>query len=380
MMRILVLSARYPSTDNLYANMFVHVRVVRYRALGHVVGVTSFFTDQPPYTFEGVPVRSAPDIETLNAMIDAFSPDVVVIHFFQGWMLRKIIERLRVPVVVWVHAIEAMWWFRRLFNFEFSREFADYVKYNTIHMPRLRNLFKYSNRYPSRVRFVFVSEWIRRIAETDTMSRPVSSQVIPNPIDTNRFPYVEKDVALRTRILLIRPFNSQKYANDIAIDAILRLSKLPEFDKFHFSVHGRGRLFEPLTRPLHDFENVSIHEGFRTHSEIRELHATHGVFLCPTRQDSQGVSMCEAMSSGLVPIASRSSAIPEFVTNEETGFLTTGSGGIVVALRRLYHEPQLFAAMSKATARDIRAKAGIDQVVDRELRALQVSIDEFQLA
>jgi glycosyltransferase involved in cell wall biosynthesis len=377
-MRILVLSARYPSAGNLYANMFVHVRVLRYIARGHTVGVTSFFTDQPRYEFEGVPVQSAPDIHALTSMIDAFAPDVVVIHFFQGWMLRKIIERLTVPVVVWVHAIEAMWWFRRLFNFELSREFADYVKYNTIHMPRLRRLFKYSQRHPSRVRFVFVSEWIRRIAEKDTLSRPASYDVIPNPIDTERFPYSEKDATLRTRVLLIRPFNARKYANDIALDAIRRLGAFAEFDEFQFSIHGSGRLFDRLTRPLRDLKNVNVCEGFLTHSEIRELHATHGVFLCPTRQDSQGVSMCEAMSSGLVPITSMSSAIPEFVTHGATGFLTTGSNGIVAAMRRLYREPRLFAEMSRAAARDIRRKAAADHVVDRELRALQVSVDEFR--
>lgn len=377
-MRILVLSAQYPSSDDLYANMFVHVRVAHYLALGHSVRVISFFTDQPAYEFEGVPVQTAPDIESLSAMIDEFSPNVVVIHFFQGWMLRKIVEQLRVPTVVWVHAMEAMWWFRRLFNFELSRDFAEYVKFNTIHMMRFRKLFKYSQRNPSRVRFVFVSEWIRHVAERDTMSHPANSHVIPNPIDTTRFPYVEKDSRLRTRVLLIRPFNSRKYANDIAIAAIRQLSTFPEFDEFHFSIHGRGRLFARLTAPIRNFRNVTLCEGFRTHAEIRDLHAANGVFLCPTRQDSQGVSMCEAMSSGLVPVASRSSAIPEFVTDGTTGFLATGSGGIVAALRRLYREPQLFGVMSQAAAHDIRVKTAIDEVVDRELRVLQMSIDGFQ--
>lgn len=377
-MRILVLSAQYPSTDNLYANMFVHVRVQRYLALGNTVAVTSFFTDKPSYEFEGVSVRCAPDLDSLTSMIGEFSPDVLVIHFFQGWMLRKIIQRVRVPIVIWIHAFEAMWWFRRLFNFEFSREFAEYVKFNTIQMLRLRKLFTYSQRYPNRVRFVFVSDWIRRIAERDTMVRPGSYDVIPNPIDTDRFPYVEKQVALRTRVLLIRPFNSRKYANDIAISAIRRLSTLADFDKFHFSVHGRGRLFEQLTYPIRHLNNVTICEGFRTHREIRDLHAAHGVFLCPTRQDSQGVSMCEAMSSGLVPVTSMSSAIPEFVTDGRTGFLTTGANGIVGALRRLYHEPQLFAAMSRAAAHDIRLTTSIDHIVEQELRAMRESVDHFK--
>jgi glycosyltransferase involved in cell wall biosynthesis len=358
--------------------MFVHVRVLRYLALGHTVQVTSFFAEMPPYEFEGVRVETAPDIHALRSMIDGFSPDVVVIHFFQGWMLRKIIEQLRIPVVIWIHAIEAMWWIRRLFNFELSRDFADYIKFNTIQMVRLRKLFKYSQRNPESIHFVFVSDWIRRVAERDTLSKPAHYDVIPNPIDTDRFPYAKKDVALRTRVLLIRPFNARKYANDIAIAAIRRMSTFPEFSEFHFAIHGHGPMFQKLTRPISHLKNVTVREGFLTHAEIRNLHADNGLFLCPTRQDSQGVSMCEAMASGLVPITSKSSAIPEFVTHGTSGFLTNGSEGIADAFRRLYRDPQLFERMSRTAADDIRAKCGIDHVVARELGAIQETIDRFR--
>jgi glycosyltransferase involved in cell wall biosynthesis len=373
-MRILVLSAHYPEATNLYANMFVHVRVARYLALGHTVKVVAFFTDRPDYDFDSVRVTCAPDLETLNRAIDEFGPEVVAIHFFQGWMLRKIIRRLQAPVIVWVHGMEALTWYRRLFNFEISREYWGYVKYSTIQMVRLRKLFRYAHQESSRVRFVFVSEWMRRIAEADTLSRAPFYDIIPNPIDTDRFPYVVKDPALRTRVLLIRPFDSRKYANDIAIEAIGLFRQYPEFEDFHFSIYGRGKLFEPLTRSIRDLPNVTVEEGFLTHAQIRELHRAHGVMLCPTRQDAQGVSMCEAMSSGLVPVTSLSTAIPEFVTNGETGFLTDGPKGIVAAFRRLYREPGLFSRMSRAAAEDIRDRSGIDHVVERELCVMQSSM------
>ncbi len=373
-MRILVLDANYPHAENLYGDVFVHVRVVRYLSLGHSVRVVAFFTPMPDYTFDGVQVRCAPDLATLNSHIDEFAPDVVALHFFQGWMLRKVFQRLTAPIVVWVHGVEAMGWYRRLFNFALSREFWHYVKYGTIQQVRFRKLLRYAQRYPGKVRFVFVSDWMRRIAEADTLTRAPSYEIIPNPIDTVRFPYTEKDPSFRTRVLLIRSFDSRKYANDIAIAAIRRFAGHPEFHNFSFSIHGRGRLFDGLTRPLRHLANVTIREGYLTHAEISDLHAAHGVMLCPTRQDAQGVSMCEAMSSGLVPITSRSTAIPEFVKDGETGFLTDGSKGIVEAMCRLYLEPGLFARMSHKAAEDIRRKSGIDQVVERELGVMQAAV------
>ena len=42
------------------------------------------------------------------------------------------------------------------------------------------------------------------------------------------------------------------------------------------------------------------------------MRADHGVYLCPTRFDTQGVMLGEAMSSGMVTITNPVAAIPEF--------------------------------------------------------------------
>lgn len=369
-LRIVVLDANYPHDRNLYGDVFVHVRVARYLKLGHDVRVIVFFTEMSDFTFDGVSVKCAPDLAALNSLIVEFNPDVVAVHFYQGWMLRKVFLNLTAPVVVWVHGMEAMGWYRRLFNFRLSREFWQYVKYGTIQIVRFAQLVRYANANPNRVRFVFVSRWMKRIAEKDSVSRIEPADVIPNPVDTDRFPYFEKDAPLRTKVLLVRSFDSRKYANDIAVEAICRLADYPEFRDFQFSINGRGRLFASLTGRLRGYDNVTLHEGFLTQTAIRELHAKNGVMLCPTRQDAQGVSMCEAMSSGLVPITSDSTAIPEFVTHAVTGFLTDGPDEIVDALRRLHRDPELFLRMSAAAADDIRQKCAIEPVVEREIGLL----------
>ena len=370
-MRILVLDINYPSDTNLYGDVFVHARVKGYIALGHEVHVLVFFTRGASYEFEGVAVTSLASLEELRSAIDAIGPDVIAIHFFQGWMLEKIVKKIDVPVVVWVHGAEALGWYRRLFDLRVNGDFARYAASNTLQLSRMRRLYGYIRHNPSRAAIVFVSQWMHRIASVDSLRAIRPYAVVPNPIDTELFRFERKDPALRTKVLLIRSFGSRKYANDLAVAAILRLSRLSGFDEFSFTIVGSGTLFAELTAPLRKLSNVTLIEGFQTRCAIRALHSRHGVFLCPTRQDAQGVSMCEAMASGLVPITSRNTAIPEFVSDDASGFLCDGPDEMATAMTALRMSPARFADMSAAASRSIGAKAGADVVIPAELALMQ---------
>lgn len=370
-MRIAILDANYPGEDNVYGDVFVHVRARAYAEAGHTIEVYRFFVPKRTYTYEGVPVVCCPDVPAINSALEAFVPDVIAIHFYQGWMLRKVLTRHYAPVVTWVHGFEALWFFRRLFNLTFDKEFFDYVKYNLIQMVRLRQFVQHANRHVDRAHFVFVSDWMRRVMETDIQLRVRACSIIPNPIDAEQFAYIAKRPEHRLRVLLVRSFTSRKYANDLAIEGILRLAQKREFADFTFTIVGKGPLFASLTAPLRGMPNVELREAFLSHDGVKALHDTHGVFLCPTRQDAQGVSMCEAMSSGLVPVTSASTAIPEFVKDQESGFLTRSPQGIADALLSLHGDPERFTRMSAQAARSVREKASLACIVEQELRLLR---------
>ena len=68
----------------------------------------------------------------------------------------------------------------------------------------------------------------------------------------------------------------------------------------------------------------------------------------PTRQDAQGVSMCEAICSGLVPIVSNNTAIPEFA-DEEFGYLCSNVKDYAEAIKELYYNSSSFLEKSKNT-------------------------------
>ncbi len=216
-----------------------------------------------------------------------------------------------------------------------------------------------------------VSLWMKKMAVSDVkLSEAFKFSVIPNYISGDIFPYVKKSSNLRFRVLVIRPFSTYKYATDIVVDAILYMhKKYPNyFNMMTFTIYGKGALFEKILHPLKELEcdNIEMHNKFLNFCEISKVHQSHGVFLCPTRQDAQGVSMCEAMSSGLVPIASDNTAIPEFVKSN-CGFLTQNYVEIVNAMIKIIDNPNMFLEMSSNASEYIREKCGINQTIMKEL-------------
>ena len=368
-MKLLILDENYPHLQNLMGDVFVHVRSKEY-AKEHEVKVFSFFHNPAKLNYEGIEIEMFDRIETLVEAIKKFSPDKLLIHFYQSWMLEQVIKKMQVPVIIWVHGYEALGWYRRLFNYSwYSPVLFKYIIRNTIQQYNFRKLINYSN-LTGRVKFVFVSDWMRSVTETDSFLTIKSKNIIPNPIDTDLFSYREKHPDLRKKILLLRSFSTRKYANDIAIEAILLLSKKPFFKELKITIIGKGPLFKSLTKRLDKFSNVELQERSVRQIMIPELHSDYGIFLCPTRQDAQGVSMCEAMSSGLIPITSNNTAIPEFVNDKETGFLTSNPEEVAKAIELLFQYPDIFQKMSLETATSISKICSLQNIVNQELKLI----------
>jgi L-malate glycosyltransferase len=373
---LVVVNSNYPNENNKYGDVFVHSRLKHYVSVFNirVVGWKKRLPDTS-FTYEGIHVDVVNTSDKLVGLIRSYQPDAIGFHFVEGWMFYDIIRPFKGPVFIWVHGSEALGWYRRLFQFNIAKPvvFLRYIARNTIQMFQLRQLINYANTN-KRVHFIFVSKWMRSITEADTAAHFAAPNYIPNPIDPNVFSYHEKSVEMRKRILLIRSFDSKKYANDLAIEAILKLKDKPFFNELSFSIYGKGKYFAPLTGRLKDLPNVSLHNYFLENKEIPSVHIEHGVFLCPTRQDAQGVSMCEAMSSGLVPISSHNTAIPEFVTHGESGFMSTSADEIAAFIELLYNNPDKYLQMSKKAAEHIRSISSTEYVVKRELELIQAAL------
>jgi glycosyltransferase involved in cell wall biosynthesis/spore maturation protein CgeB len=371
----LVLTKQYPAYDDLYRYGFLHSRVRAYKESGLLVDIFRISGEPTGYKeFENIDVATG-DAALLDATLATGEIKHVLVHLLDEKMwqvLRKYVDRLK--ITVWVHGAEVQHWRRRSFEFERmdAQEISRQKKLSDRRMEFWRTLLAEQHKNLS---LVFVSQIFADEVLSDLeISLPKERYaVIPNYIDGTVFPYIKKSSELRKRVLSIRPFASRKYGNDLSAKAILELSKRACFSAMSFHIVGDGDLFEEITQPLRNFNNVKLERRFLTHKEIRQLHQENGVFLNPTRMDSQGVSRDEAMSSGLVSVTTNVAAVPEFVDNS-SGRLVPAEDYVALAdaLEELHADPQLFETLSAQGAARVRRQSGFEATILREMHLIDV--------
>lgn len=365
----LVLTNHYPSYEDLYRNGFVHSRVAAYAERGVRVDVFRLRKEEALsfHEFSNVDVMTGSQ-EALHKLLTSGTYKSVLVHFLNEDMWEVLKHHIdQVKVFVWIHGAEIQPWHRRDFNFTNEQERDLAKQQSEVRMKFWRGLLKDS---PEGIKFIFVSKYLADATMEDVGFRIPDEkyEVIHNPIDTGLFCFVEKPVEQRKKIISIRPYASQTYANDLSVQAILILSKKPYFKELEFRMIGDGKLFDSVLAPLEKFDNVKIEKKFMNHHEISLLHREYGVFLCPSRMDTQGVSRHEAMASGLVPVTNSVAAIPEFV-DSTCGMLANeeDAEGLATGIAYLYENPQVFSEMSRATAMRVRKQCDGNHIVSSEL-------------
>lgn len=372
-MRILVVVRSYPAPGDLYQYPFVHRRVLAYLRAGHEVVVfrPADRADVGSHEFDGVNCYRG-NASALVHLAVRWRPDVVAAHGFaeQMWpALEPLAAAL--PIRAWLHGSEIPAFFRA--KATSIGEPAERARALAAVKERTEFWRSFLAAKPDRFGFVFVSHSAVALAREDwgDALNDRDFAVIPNPIDTSLFGYRPKRADDRWRILMIRPFDSPTYGNDMAVEVVRRVAAASP-GRANFTVIGDGPLFAETLAPLADVDGVRIERRFLTQAQIAGEHARHGIFLVPTRLDTQGVSRDEAMSSGLVPVTNAVPAVTEFVDEHCAALAAPGDvDGLFAGLTAMLDNPQLFLRRSAAAAARVRSQSGHERVIPAELELLR---------
>lgn len=370
--RLALVCNAYPHYRNLYRNAFLHRRVLAYQERG--IGVDVFVVNRGPsvreYEYDGVIVRACPP-EVLRETLAISGHAAVAVHFLDPDLWEAVRELTsQTPLVVWLHGAEVQTWRHRAFNYQAGPELNVAKEASEQRSKFWKTIMSQSDRD---LHYVFVSDHLAQQTWTDLGIRPPDRRwsVIHNPIDSRLFRYEAKQPKMAKKILSIRPHASKIYANDLVAATIRRLAEEEVFSELSFTLVGDGELWDENFNGLERYPNVTLVRSFLSQAEIAELHRKHGVFLVPTRGDTQGVSRDEAMSSGLVPITTRVGAVPEFV-DASCGELCPPEDvdALASSVLRLASDPEGFKEKSAGAAARVERQSGCAGVIAQELSVL----------
>jgi glycosyltransferase involved in cell wall biosynthesis len=361
----------YPTATRKYGGQPIERRVRFYRAAGFdVTVVITPGTTEVEDDRDGVRViQSRP--EALMSVVQEVNPSQLCIHHplpDQWNVAKELIDRQ--PVHLWIHGFEARDWRELQYNYT-PQEMVDLApQLDAITFERretLREAF-----IESGVTKVFVSEFMKQTAESFAGLPSDNSLIIHNVIDTDTFAYDRKAASDRRKILSIRSFERRNYGTDLIRHTIELLSHEPFFDDLAFTIVGDGKHFDEDTGDLLGFSNVNVTRQFLDSQGMASAFKGHGIMLIPSRWDSQGMTMGEAMSAGLTPVTNAVAAIPEFA-DEECAVLAApeDATGLADGIARLYRDPDVFLSMSEAAAERVRTQCGPQNTVQRELDLLE---------
>lgn len=374
-MKLLIVVPNYPNT-NSSAYQFVHERVKEYQKKFEVsvFCYNKRLTDD--YIFENITVHCG-NKEKLKKFILDNTFDSYIFHFLNLSNARFILSNLKEKrVFVWFHGSDSVSYKRRLDKIDFSKEKLKQPKflfklfiYVLFYKYRIFKIKQLNNRCKD-LTFVFVSNWNKEASSNDLKIKYKKCVVIPNYVNEKEFIYKEKTEEQRYNILSINNYSSNIYAGDMIRDIILSFSENKIFNKFNFSIYGTGKHFKEYTDCLKKFSNVTINEKNLNHQEIIKLHNENGIFLYPKRGDSQGVSRCEAMASGLVPIASDVEAISEF-SPKNTSYLVNSIDDFIKAFENIDKNPKDYLSKSINGANYIKDICSYQNTIQKEINMLE---------
>ncbi len=202
-----------------------------------------------------------------------------------------------------------------------------------------------------------VSENLTRTTlETFQCRRPI--EVIYNFVDTQVFHPPERNEFPRNgeqwQVVHISNFRPVKRVMDI----VLAFNAIAQCFPCHLTLAGDGperALAQETVCSLGLSEKVSFPGKLL---EVEDLLAQSDLLMCVSENESFGMSIAEAMATGLPGIASRAGGIPEVVEDGETGILVNVGDvdGMAEALLGLMTQPEGAKQMGEAGRRRIEER------------------------
>ena len=255
----------------------------------------------------------------MDDIFDDFEPDIVHVedHFFVSTAAIAEAKKRNIPVIGTNHFHPG----NLLPHFKIKKDLAIYKVLERMFWDSFIKVF-------NRLILVTVPSYsAARIIKEAGVSRP-PIYIISNGINLDSYMANQVDCDIinkyridKSKVILISVSRLEK---EKRVDLLIRaLSLIKEKADFQYLVVGNGKEKINLEKiaEASTIYNKTFFTGQITDYELSQLYKLSDIFLTASEIELQGISIMEAMASGLPVVASNSMAIPELVSNGINGYL-----------------------------------------------------------
>ncbi len=176
----------------------------------------------------------------------------------------------------------------------------------------------------------------------------------PGGVDTNRFCPARRSAAMRERLTTGHPDSPLLlYVGRLSPEKGLERLKpmLEAFPGARLALVGDGPHHKPLSQ--HFAGMPVVMPGFLRGDELASAYASADIFVMPSKTETLGLVVLEAMSSGLPVVAARAGGIPEMIEDGVSGCLFDDEPQAIGFIRQFLDSPerrQTFGAAARIQA------------------------------
>ena len=251
----------------------------------------------------------------------------------------------------------------RFFGVKYElRDVLSWLRKDFYHMPRLRNFL--SSATCDRGVIIIPSEWMKD--QIKTIFHMDNIYTIPNGIDVDLFSF--KSIEAGTNLIALRPLGDKVYDIESTIEL---LSLLP--DQYTLDIFGEGKYkedYEKLIIAKGLSGRVKIIDNFIDRSKMIQLFHRYNIFISTTKLDTQGITMLEAMSCGLLVASIDNSSKKEFISDMQTGVLGNNPKELAEKILEVTSNQEIFERITKAGRKSME-EIDVSLTCEKELRILK---------
>jgi len=226
-------------------------------------------------------------------------------------------------------------------------------------------------------RVITFSEFSRKLVLKGLRKKKGKRVMVVDPgIDSSWFE-VQRQVGGSRDLVLWGRMEEQKGISELLRTLKEVAGRIPEV-RLHLI--GEGNMTESYRKQAEDLgvlERVNFH-GWMDVGDIQEFISKCAVGVFPSRIESFGLSMAEAMGAGLPIVATRVGALPEFIEDGVTGTLVP-PGNIPALYRAILEKlenPERAQTLADAGRESVRQRFSWDQSAQKMTEIYQSVLDE----